>query len=175
MGYNLRPSSLVKTSLNKPKKMNRNHPDDSDSESESDIDDKEDIDYSENHVDEDDKDYDEEDYDDEDDEVDEVDEVDEDDDEDYDDYDEEDTEGKMMPIISISNSKNGGITFKIGKRRVRNDDHHGHGQCVEECDGDVEKDTNNMIEMFSDKESEYWKTLTDVEKTLLTNKFKEIK
>ena len=131
MGYNLRPSTLVKTSLNnstsnKIKKIHRNHPDDSDSET----DDEEDIDYSENHVDyEDDGDDDDGDDDDGDD-----DDGDDGDDEDYDAGITEDN--ALIPIISISNSKNGGITFKIGKRRIRNNE-----------DGEEENEYMKMMKM----------------------------
>jgi len=166
MGYNLRPSTLVnKTSLKytntKTKKLNSNHQDESDSESDILDDDEEDIDYSENHVDyEDIIDTDnEEEYNEE-----EEDEYDDEDDEDYDD-------AENMPIIKISNSRNGGITFTIGKRKINKED----GEDGEDEENDEEKDENNMIQMFSDKEEQYWKTLTSDEKEMLKNKFTEIK
>ena len=49
------------------------------------------------------------------------------------------------------------------------------GDDEDECDKDKDKDGNNMIEMFSEKEEMYWKTLSNEDKEMLANKFKEIK
>ena len=160
MGYNLRPSSLVnKTSLKytntKTKKLNSNHQDESDSESDILDDDLEDIDYSENHVD-----YEDIIETDNEDEYNDEDEYDDEDDEDYDD-------AENMPIISITNSKTGGITFRIGKRKITDED--------DDEDDEEDKDENNMVQMFSEKEEQYWKTLTPDEKEMLQYKFTEIK
>jgi len=161
MGYNLRPSTLVsKTALNaktKEKTLNSDHNDEeSENDSESDTLDEDDIDYSENHID-----Y-EEDYE-------------EDEDEDYDEED-EDYDTNSLPVIQISNSKNGGITFTISKGRNRQNEYDEEDD--EEYDEEYEEDEadgNNMVTMFSEKEEQYWKTLTSEDKEMLSNKFKEIK
>lgn len=189
MGYNLRPSTLVsKTSFKnsntntktktktKTKKLNSNHQDESDSESDildydqddqDDQDDQEDIDYSENHIEY--EDIHDECNDDCNDDIEEDEEEDEDTDDYTDDYtdDEDYDETKDIPVISISNSKTGGITFTIGKRKINQED----GDYYE----DDEVDENNMIQMFSEKEEQYWKTLTSDEKAMLQDKFKAIK
>ena len=178
MGYNLRQSTLAKKDIirdNKKQntKLNNNH-DDSESDSELDSDDineeddkdpnLNDPDYNLDHIseDEDDVDYEDE-YEtgeDTDEDTDEEDEEDEDDDDDH----------KCLPVIQIMNTKNG-ITFKIGKRRVS----HRDSKPGEDEDEDEEEDEENMVNMFSDKETKYWKTLSAKEKLEFTEKFKEIK
>jgi len=173
MGYNLRQSTLAKKDIiydNKKqnKKTNNNH-DESESESDSEIDnddmnegdkDLDDPDYNLNHISED-----ESDEDDEDDDYDDEYETGEDtDEEDADDH-------KCLPVIQIMNTKNG-ITFKIGKRRVS---HRDSKADEDEDEDEEEEDEEDMVNMFSDKETKYWKTLSATEKLEFTEKFKEIK